>query len=187
MNINDLNILDGLQPVAPSPTPRPSVGLPPTVKKQVADSSEAIPKKTGSTKPRQRKLTGKQQAFVNELINNPTSTATQAYRVAYKPKETTSKQVIHNHASLLKKQPAIAMELAKYSGMYESVINDTIQDWGHEDNTRKREIATTLAMYAHDKVHGKATQRVQQTSEVVSISINLTGDNDMPPEYIEQI
>jgi uncharacterized membrane protein YfhO len=180
MNINDLNILDGLQPVAPSPTPRPSVGLPPTTKKQAADSSEIKPKRKGSTKPKQRKLTGKQQAFVNELINNPTSTATEAYKKAYNP-TTTNRQVIHNGASEVRNNPTVKSELAKYSGLYEQVLNDTVEEWGHEDNTRKREIATTIALALHDKVHGKATQKVQTTSEVVSIAINLTGDDDRPP------
>lgn len=132
-------------------------------------------------KPNTYKLTGKQRAFVDELINNPTSTAVAAYKKAYKPKPDAKPQVIANMASLTKKSPAVASELAKYSGMYEQVINDTIQDWGHEDNTRKREIATNLAMYAHDKVHGKATQTVKSSTEVVSIAINLTGDNDKPP------
>ncbi len=143
--------------------------------KLAADTTSATPRH------KTHKLTGKQRAFVNELINNPTGTTRDAYRKAYNT-TSTNMQVIDSNAYQLKHKPAVAMELAKYSGMYEGVINDTIDEWGHEDNTRKREIATTLAMYAHDKVHGKATQRIQQTSEVVSISINLTGDNELPPK-----
>jgi len=150
-----------------------------TQRDDITEHITVIPPTT--RKPKTHKLTGKQKAFVHELINNPTSTATDAFKKVYKPK-TTNRQVIHNYASGVRNNKAVVSELAKYSGMYEEVINNTISEWGYEDNTRKREIATTLAMYAHDKVHGKATQRIMTDSKVVSININLTGDNELPPE-----
>ena len=63
--------------------------------------------------------------------------------------------------------------------LVESTLINTVKDWGDHDKPRQREIAQNAAMYIHDKVEGKATQRIEQRSEVLSFNIDLTGGEDV--------
>lgn len=137
---------------------------------------DTTPKSPRSGKPaKDRPLTPKQKAFVQELIDNPKQSATQAVLKTYgRP----NKPIKYNTARALASEnlakPAIRTKLAQYNDMVESTLLATVQDWGQHDKPRQREIAQNAAMYIHDKVHGKATQRVETRSEAVTISIDLT-------------
>ena len=117
-------------------------------------------------------LTTKQQAFVNELIDNPKQSATAAVRKTYNVTTDNSASQI---ATENLRKPQIIMALGKASELFESAIVGTVRDWGKSDNTRQREIALDAAKYGHDKVHGKAKQSVEIQSTTVSISIDLSG------------
>lgn len=128
------------------------------------------------------KLTRKQKAFVDTLVNNPKMTQAEAYKQAYNVAPTTTKNSIEVQASQTLRKPSVVSYLANYNDLIENTLLNTVNDWQAEDNTRKREIAVNTAMYIHDKIHGKAKQSIQTESKVVTIAINLTGDNDTPPE-----
>lgn len=117
------------------------------------------------------KLTRKQQAFVDVLVENPKVTATEAVERTY---SVSNRNVARNIASENLSKPNIQSALSEYSELSEQAIIGTIKDWKSSENTRRREIATNLAMYTHDKVHGKATQKVEQSSVSVGINIDLT-------------
>lgn len=117
------------------------------------------------------KLTNKQRAFVKHLIENPKSSNTEAAAQAYNLKNRLTAGVV---ASENLKKPSIQMALAKYSNTVEDAIIGTVEDWKHEDNSRKREIAMQNAQYIHDKIHGKAKQSIETTTTGVTLVIDLT-------------
>lgn len=123
-------------------------------------------------------LTRKQQAFVDVLLSDKKISATQAAMETYNAKD---RMVARNIASENMAKPGIQSKLAMHSDMVESALVNTVKDWGGSDKPREREIALDSAKFIHDKVHGKATQRVEQTTTGVSLVINLTG-NDQPQQ-----
>lgn len=130
-------------------------------------------------KKRQPKLTRKQEAFVRELVENPKQSATSAVMKTYgKPDKPVSYQTARALASENLTKPSIQTELAKYTKQVEDTLYRAVVDWGDSDTPRKREIALDSAKFIHDKVHGKATQRVETKSEQVSININMTASQE---------
>lgn len=116
-------------------------------------------------------LTRKQQAFVEHLVNHPKESATQAAKHAYKTATNhTAEQIAYENM----RKPEIVTELAKYNNLVENTLVNTVNDWGREENTRKREIAVDTAKYIHDKVNGKATQRTEVKTQGVTLNIDLT-------------
>lgn len=129
--------------------------------------------------------TGKRKAFVKERLDNPTEPVSTSVRKAgYNPKDIYSASAIGHK---LMKEPQIIMALGKHNELFESAIVGTVRDWQNSETPRKREIALNAAMFGHDKVHGKATVKLEQQSTIVRININLTGDGDdaPPPELLD--
>jgi len=126
------------------------------------------------------KLTRKQKAFADKLINNKKMSATEAafqtYGKPHKPVTRRTAEVIA-HENLRK--PEIVSYLSEKNDLVEEVLINTLTDWGREQNTRKREIAVDVGKYIHDKIHGKATQQIETTNKSVTISIDLTGEEDV--------
>lgn len=125
-----------------------------------------------------KKLTRKQEAFVKGLVENPKASGTDIAQQVYNVSNRQTAQVI---ASENLSKPIIRTELAKYTKEVEDTLYRAVTDWGTAEQPRKREIALDAAKFIHDKVHGKATQRVETRSEAVVISIDLTGTNTPQP------
>lgn len=138
-------------------------------------------------KKRPPKLTRKQEAFVRELVENPKQSATASAMKTYgKPDKPITYQTANAIAVENLQKPAIQTELAKYTKQVEDTLYRAVVDWGDSEQPRKREIALDSAKFIHDKVHGKATQKVETRSEQVTISIDLTGvDTSSPGEPTE--
>lgn len=119
------------------------------------------------------KLTPKQQAFVQHLIDNPKSTKTEAYKSAYNV-NTTNTNTLHPEASRTASLPQVKQALELNSDVFESVIVNTAKQWGNSDKTRERELALQASYYGHDKIHGKAKQQIEQTITGVTLHIDLT-------------
>lgn len=134
-----------------------------------------------------RPLTRKEKAFADKILDDPSKTIKQAYKEVYNVGEHTQDKTIRVEATRTLAKPQLKSYLAQYSNLVENTLLNTVVDWGREDNTRKREIANTTAMYIHDKIHGKATQTIQQRSEIVKIAINLSGDGEEPPKDLIDI
>lgn len=122
-----------------------------------------------------KKLTPKQKAFVKELLDNPKLPAAEAVRRAY---NTPEKQMTDGSARVIAyenmRKPAIISKLQDHTELVESALIGTVSDWAQDDAPRKREIALDAAKFIHDKVHGRATQRVEQSTNAVIISIDMT-------------
>jgi phage terminase small subunit len=114
------------------------------------------------------KLTRKQQAFVNELITNPKQSATQAVLKTYNVK---SSDVARAVGSENLAKPSIMQHLVANSSRAESVIVDLLED-------KKSEVRLASAKDILDRVHGKATQRIEQTTTGVTLTIDLTSALD---------
>lgn len=119
------------------------------------------------------KLTPKQRVFVQHLLDNPTASYTAAARVAY-PNQTPATQYQQAHDNM--KKPNIIMALGKANDIVESTLMNTVKEWGNHEKPRQREIAVDTAKYIHDKIHGKATQKVEQRTEAVTVNIDLSAE-----------
>ena len=129
-------------------------------------------------------LTRKQKAFVDTLMSDKSMTQAQAYKQVYNVKPDATKGSIDVQAYQTIKKPSVQTYLSKFNNLAENTIVNTINDWGGEQNTRKRELALNASYYLHDKVHGKSIARIQSESKIVTISVNLTGDGELPPENL---
>lgn len=120
-------------------------------------------------------LTRKQEAFVREIVNNPKISATQAAVETYgKPGQTISRGTAEQIAFDNLRNPRIVSELSKYNNLVENTLINTIQEYSISDKLGERTLAVDTAKYVHDKINGKATQRLETASTSVQISINLT-------------
>lgn len=118
-----------------------------------------------------RPLTNKQRIFVKHIIDNPKSSATEAAVVAYdNPTKETAASIAYENL----RKPQIVTELAKYNGLMESTLVNTVNDYKESDKLGERTLAVDVAKYIHDKVHGKATQRTEVRTEGVTLTIDLT-------------
>lgn len=120
-------------------------------------------------------LTRKQAAFVKHLLDNPKDSATEAAEQSYNLKNRqTAGQVAHENL----RKPEIISELAKHNTMIESALINTVAEWKEHEKPRQREIAMDSAKYIHDKIHGKATQKVEQTVNTVNLTLSLSDLTD---------
>jgi len=128
-------------------------------------------------------LTRKQKAFADELLNNPKITGVEAATKHYgRPGKAIDPTVANSIAVENIRKPLVMAYLRRHDDLIEETLIDVVKDWGHEENTRKREIALNNAQYVHDKVHGKATQQIESSTKQVIISIDLTAeDEDLKP------
>ena len=127
-----------------------------------------------------RKLTRKQKAFAKELIQNPKISNTEAAMRTYDTTKGTARLIAHNNM----KNPLVQAYLEEHSQTAQDAMMEIL------DNSRKfakggdkvgadyANVAVNVAKDIMDRVHGKATQKVEQTTQTVSISIDLSGDSD---------
>lgn len=126
-----------------------------------------------------KNLTRKQQAFVDYWLSHPKASGTEAALATY---GTDSPVVAASIAYENFRKPQILAQLRSFGELAEGMIVGVIRDWGQSESPRKREIALNAAKYGHDKIHGKATAKLdQQSQQMVRIAINLAGDGEQPP------
>lgn len=119
-----------------------------------------------------RELTNKQKLFIKRRLDYPKESATESAAQSY---NVTSRGSAEQIAFDNLRNPKIVAELSAHNELFESTIVNTVKEWGTEENTRKREIATNLATWGHDKIHGKAKQQLDVHTTSVSLSLDLTG------------
>lgn len=122
-------------------------------------------------------LTRKQQAFVQELIKNPKQSAKAAAMKTYNVTTERSAEVV---GSELLRKPEIKLELAKHSAQAEKTLLKVMNYSSEMGETFSKEgasyaaVAVSAAKDILDRVHGKATQRVESTSTSVNLNLSLT-------------
>lgn len=114
------------------------------------------------------KLTIKQSNFVAELLKDKKISATQAVRNTYNVESINGASQI---ATDNLRNPKILQHLQANSVRAESVIVDLLED-------KKSEVRLASAKDILDRVHGKATQRIEQTTTGVTLTIDLTSALD---------
>ena len=124
-----------------------------------------------------RPLTKKEKAFADHLINNPKESGTEAAMQTYNARNRKTASVIATE-NLAK--PSVKTYLAKHNDRVEQVLFNTVDQWGEHEKPRQREIAMDTAKYIHDKIHGKATQKVETTGVHISMQID-SKDLDLIP------
>lgn len=123
-------------------------------------------------KQKERKLTRKQQAFVKQLIDNPKMSATQAVKNTYNVKNDNSANQL---ASENLTKPMIVSELNRHSRTIEEVISRKALELSESDKLEEVKEGLLNSRWIHDKIYGKATQKVETLSTGINININLGG------------
>lgn len=124
-----------------------------------------------------RKLTKKQEAFVKFILDNPKASAGEAARHAYNTSNDNVSRVV---ASENLTKPNIKLELAKHSRTAENTllkVMDYSSNYGSEggrEGASYAAVAISAARDILDRVHGKATQRIEQQSTSVNLNLNLS-------------
>jgi phage terminase small subunit len=124
-----------------------------------------------------KKLTRKQKNFADTLINNPKISATQAVIETYNATTRHSaEQIAHENL----RKPEIVSYLERHLNDTENILLNTLNEYKNEEDLSKRKHSTDIAMWIHDKVQGKATQRTE--THVTSVNLNLDLTNITPLE-----
>lgn len=128
------------------------------------------------------KLTRKQEAFVKHILAHPKDSYTEAAAQAYNTNNRGTAQTI---ATENLSKPVIKMALGIANNRVEEVLTGVVDEWGSSENVRERALAVNTAQYIHDKIHGKAKQITEVTSNLTMITMDLTGGAlGQPPQEI---
>lgn len=113
-------------------------------------------------------LTRKQKAFADALIADKKISATKVAQKVYgKPDRDMTYDTASSIASENLRKPEIMVYMQLHSGKAENRIVELI-------DSKREEIALQASKDVLDRVHGKATQRIEQTTKGVIININLS-------------
>jgi hypothetical protein len=116
-------------------------------------------------------MTGKMKAMVAErLKDRKASNAEIIKRAGYKVNgiQTASQIYLENM-----KKPEIASKLQNVVDEMEDVLTTTVRRYKSSNDVREVTLANDNAKWIHDKVHGKATQHVEQHSTSVNLNLSL--------------
>ncbi len=129
-------------------------------------------------------LTRKQKIFVDYLLNNPKATGQEAAMVAYnvggqggKLAENTARAI----ASETLTKPNVLAALQEADKEAQEVITSVMRaakDFalgGGKEGAAYASVAKSSADSILDRLHGKATTRIESTQRVVRVNIDLTG------------
>ena len=118
------------------------------------------------------KLTRKQKAFADELINNPKQSATQAIEKTY---NTTSKGTASSVATENLRKPAIMAYLATHDIDAQNIIVEVMNNSSLlKDEPAHARLALDSAREVLNRVHGLPTARIEAHSTVVTLNLDLS-------------
>lgn len=117
-------------------------------------------------------LTRKQTAFVKHLIEHPKDSATEAIVQTY---NVTNRKTAQSLATENMSKPVIISELAKHNTNIEQIIVDKTYQLSSSEKLEEVKEGLLNARWMHDKINGKATQKIEQQSTKLVINIDLTG------------
>lgn len=122
------------------------------------------------------KLTRKQKAFADELINNPKQSATKAVLKTYNVTKASTAGVVANENL---KKPSIIKYLELHSDKAEeaiiTVLNNAISQ---TDSVGWQRLAKDTADSILDRVHGKATQKTETNTQNLNINVEASKELD---------
>lgn len=116
-------------------------------------------------------MTGKQRAMIAERLKDPRAPNSEIIkRAGYRVNGTQSASQIYLENL---NKPEIRTQLSNVSEEVEEVLISTIREFKDSGKQWERTLANENSKWIHDKVHGKATQKIQQESTSVNIEITL--------------
>jgi hypothetical protein len=121
---------------------------------------------------KEKKLTRKQKAFADILLENPKLSATKAALRSYNTTDRTTASVIATE-NLAK--PSIMKYLNDHASDAENTLLEVMnysKDSGRE-NPSYAAVAVSAAKDVLDRVHGKATQKIESHSTSVNLNLSL--------------
>jgi len=124
-----------------------------------------------ASSPVQRKLTKKQREFIKEYKANPLESTTSIVKRIYDVKNDKVASVIGTE-NLSK--PSIVSHLSKYSDDIEDTIGTVAKELVQSDKIENKKEGLLNMRWIHDKVHGKATQRTEVTTQGITITVDLS-------------
>ncbi len=110
------------------------------------------------------KLTRKQKAFADKIIENPKISAAQAVRETYPIKQEGS--TARTMASQNLANPSIQLYLNEHVEKAKNKVVTLV-------DSEREEIALNASKDILDRVHGKATQRIESHSTSVNLNLSL--------------
>lgn len=121
-----------------------------------------------------KKLTPKQKKFVNAIVE--WKTGTQAALEAYDTDEYfTAASIAYENL----KKPQITSALDDLAGKAKTIL-DRVLDW---EKINDKEVSPSyvidVAKYVHDKVNGKATQKIEQETTNWNIDLSKLSDEEL--------
>jgi hypothetical protein len=135
--------------------------------KKFNDFNEKVRKPRGKNKT--RPLTRKQKAFADYLLNNPKASNGEAAAATYPVKNANSARV-RGHSVIMNSN--VQSYLSKHTNLIEDTIINTITEYQQDDRLGHRALAVNSAQWVHDKIHGKATQKIETTGVHIRMNIN---------------
>lgn len=138
---------------------------------------------------KQALLTRKQQAFVQQLVDNPKMSATEA---ALKTYNTEAPTVANAIASENLRKPSVIQWLEDHAKQAENAVTE-IMSYATDEGKRGGHVGAAYAGVGLsaansilDRVHGKATQKVEVQSKAVVITIDLSSASTPEVEDVNQ-
>lgn len=127
-------------------------------------------------------LTRKQQAFVQQLVDNPKISATEAAARAY---NVGTRKVASTVAAENMAKPSVIQWLEDHAKQAENTVTE-IMTYALDEGKRGGHVGAayagvglSAANSVLDRVHGKATQRVEMQTKAVVITIDLSRNDDV--------
>lgn len=127
-------------------------------------------------------MTGKQQAMIAERLKDTKAHNWEIIqRAGY---STSSKQVMAQQYLENMKNPEIASKLNDVIDEMETVLTTTVRRYKDSDKLAEVTLANDNAKWIHDKVKGKATQKIEATSVSLQFGMDLTASFDENPTSV---
>lgn len=128
------------------------------------------------------KLTRKQKALADYILEHPKESATEA---AMQTQAVTNRKSASVVATNTLKQPHVQAYMLEHSQIASDTMFEIMETskkfskGGGKEGAAYAGVAVTVAKDIMDRVHGKATQKIETESRIVSINIDLsTGGED---------
>lgn len=122
-------------------------------------------------------LTVKENMFVKHVVENPKDNYTDAAVSSYNASTRAVAAVI---ATQLRRKPQVMAELAKYTSTAEAnlvKLANATTDYaleGGKDGAAYAGVAERVNNSILDRIHGKATQKIEQTGLAVTLNVDLS-------------
>ena len=127
------------------------------------------------------KLTRKQKMLADYLLEYPQQSATEA---ATRVLNVSNRRSASVAAADILKKPHVQAYMEQHSAiasdtMFEIMdLSKKYAKEGGKEGASYAGVAVTVAKDILDRVHGKPTQKIEQTTQAISINIDLTGNFD---------